>query len=139
MAEGHLPDMNSELVLSTRSGALFGHYAPARLDGWFERVHPDDRQTLRQGMLACVKGSTETACCQMEFRLEVTSGEYRWFLARYEITRDGRVRTSHLLCALRDIEVGRQQSAMLEVSMLRFQLTLETIHDALWDMGELRA
>lgn len=134
MAEGHLPDMDSELVLSTRLRALFGHCAPARLDGWFERVHPDDRQTLRQGMLACVKGGTGTACCQMEFRLEVASGEYRLFVARYGVTRDERGRPAHLLCALRDIEVGRQQSAMLDTSMLRFQLTLETIHDALWDM-----
>ena len=134
MVEGHLPDMNSELVLSTRLRALFGHYAPARLDGWFERVHPDDRQTLRQGMLANVKGGMGAGCYQLEHRLEVASGEYRWFLARYGVTRDERGRPTHLLCALRDIEVGRQQSAMLEASMLRFQLTLETIHDALWDM-----
>jgi PAS domain-containing protein len=104
------------------------------LDGWFERVHPDDRQTLRQGMLANVKGGMGAGCYQLEHRLEVASGEYRWFLARYGVTRDERGRPTHLLCALRDIEVGRQQSAMLEASMLRFQLTLETIHDALWDM-----
>lgn len=134
ITEGYLLDMDVALVLSARLRALFGRNAPTRLGDWFERLHPDDRQTLRQGMLAYVKGGMGAGCYQLEHRLEVAPGEYRWFVARYGVTRDERGRPTHLLCALRDIEAAREQVAMLDTCMLRFQLTLETIHDALWDM-----
>ncbi|PNG07112.1 hypothetical protein CXK94_18090 [Stutzerimonas stutzeri] len=37
-------------------------------------------------------------------------------------------------CWLRDIEASKQLSADLEISRQRFQLTLETINEALWEM-----
>lgn len=134
IAAGQLSDMGVALILSARLQALFGRSAPTRLADWFERLHPDDRQTLRQGILAYVKGDMGAGCYQLEHRLEVAPGEYRWFLTRFRVTRDERGRPTHLLCVLRDIEAAREQVAMLDTCMLRFQLTLETIHDALWDM-----
>ncbi len=134
IADCHQLDMGCEMVLSARLRTMFGANPPARLADWFERLHPEDRQAQRQGILTCAKGGTGTVCCQMEFRLELVPGEYRWFMARYGITRDELGRSTHLLCTLRDVEAAREQVAMLETCMLRFQLTLETIHDALWDM-----
>lgn len=127
-------DMNSELLLSPRLQEMFGPSVPALLGDWFERLHPDDRQIKRQAILAYVRGGCATSCCQMEFRLEVAAGKYHWYEARYGITRDQRARTSHLLCVLRDIEAAKGQAAMLDTSRLRFELVLETIQDALWDM-----
>ncbi len=134
IAEGHLSDMSVELTLSAKLRALFGGNVPTRLDDWLERLHPDERQALRKEMLAYVKGGMGVRCYQLEHRLEVGVGEYRWFLSRYGITRDEYGRPTHLLCALQDIETVREQAVMLDNSMQRFQLTLETIHDALWDM-----
>ena len=131
---GRALNMQSDLDLSSRLQRLLSHDTPIGLGQWLERVHPDDRNSLHQSLNVRVTRQTNVAPCSLEFRMRVASGDYRWFLARSSVGRDERGTPVRMLCTLRDIEVSRQQSAELDMSKLRFQLTLDTIHDALWDM-----
>nr|WP_280090823.1 PAS domain-containing protein [Pseudomonas chengduensis] len=129
VGEGRALDSQSELVLSPRLRGLLGQDTPVCLGQWLERVHPDDRHSLQQSLIA-----RDGAPWPLELRIRAASGDYRWFLARSSVRRGECGSPVRILFTLRDIEIPRQQSAELDMSRLRFQLTLETIHDALWDM-----
>lgn len=127
-------DMEGEIFLSAGLQGLLTHSAPIKLGGWLECLHPDDRQPLQQEIRTCLMGGAAVERYKSEVRLKVTRDEYRWFCARCVVTCDGRGRPAYLLCALQDVEVEKNQAAALSASTLRFQLALETIHDAVWDM-----
>jgi PAS domain-containing protein len=134
VGEGRALDLQNELLLSSRLRRLLGQDTPACLGQWLERVHPNDRHSLLQSLNAWEPRQRDGAPWSLEFRMRVASGDHRWFLARIGVGRDACGRPVRMLCTLRDIEASRQQSAELDMSRLRFQLTLDTIHDALWDM-----
>lgn len=134
IGEGQSLDLQSELILSSRLRGLFGSAVPTRLGQWLEHVHPDDRHPLLQSLKDWLAGCANMTHWSFEHRMRVASGDYRWFLARSGVCRGDCGSPVRLLCALRDMEVSRHQAAELEMSRVRFQLVLETIHDALWDM-----
>jgi PAS domain S-box-containing protein len=47
--------------------------------GWWDYVHPDDRERSRQRWLDCVQSGENY---EVEYRLRGKSGDYRWFRAR---------------------------------------------------------
>lgn len=56
-----------------------------RGDGWFNRVHPDDRQRSERIWRHSIQTGRDFF---NEFRLKTASGDYRWFMARAIPVRD---------------------------------------------------
>jgi len=53
--------------------------------GWWDYVHPDDRERSQQRWLACVQSGENY---EVEYRMRGKDGDYRWFRARAVPIRD---------------------------------------------------
>lgn len=133
LGHGDHLSLRTELVLSDRLQRVFGNGASVCLERWFDCVHPDERERLQRGLLAHAAAHRPDPY-QLECRIRWMTGEYRWFLLRCGARRSERGRSTHMACLLRDIDLGKQLSMELDMSRQRFQLTLDTINEALWEM-----
>src|ERR1043166_9077010 len=69
----------NELYVSPRLNELFGfETGEITSQDWYERVHPDERETYRRALASHFKGSERHLHC--EYRILIKSGEYRWVL-----------------------------------------------------------
>jgi PAS domain S-box-containing protein len=91
--------------------------------GWWEYVHPEDRERSEQHWQECVQSSLNY---ETEYRMRGKGGEYRWFRARAVPIRDdsGRVVKWHGTCS--DIH----DSKLLEQSIRDNAIELEKMVDS---------
>ncbi|WP_299493539.1 EAL domain-containing protein [Acaryochloris sp. IP29b_bin.137] len=87
---------------------------------WLDRIHPDDRDRLRQELSLHLQG--ETAHFQSEFRLRHKNGKYRWFRSRGMALRD----PGH-----QPYRIAGSQTDITEYYLAREQLVYDALHDAL--------
>lgn len=84
-------------------------------DGWIDRVHPDDRETVKTAN--ALGHSTVGAPYVYEARLRHTDGGYRWILVQGQVTEcsaDGRVR--RVMGVQADITERKAINARLQMS-----------------------
>ena len=82
-----------ELYVSERWKAMLGLSSSVtieRVEGWFERVHPDDVTPLTEAFRAHIAGETEHL--EHEHRIRHEDGSYRWFLCSGMAVGSGRRR-----------------------------------------------
>ncbi len=84
-----------ELVVSDDFARMLGdeqaEFRPS-IEGWLERLHPDDRPAVHALFDECVVGKQDVFCTQ--YRIRARGGEWRWVRASGAVLRggdDGRV------------------------------------------------
>ena len=77
---------------------------------WFSRVHPEDRETLRQGLADHFAGRTPHF--ESEHRIRHQSGSFRWVRARGLAVRDGDGRPQRIAGSLSDITSAKVADAL---------------------------
>jgi PAS domain S-box-containing protein len=90
--------------------------------GWWEYVHPDDRERSQQGWLECVESGQNY---EVEYRLRGKGGSYRWFRARAVPIRDLSEKIVKWYGTCSDIH----DSKLLEQSMRDSAIELERMVD----------
>jgi two-component system sensor histidine kinase UhpB len=104
---------------------------------WFDHLHPDDRERVVAAMTEHLDRRTPY---DIEYRMRMKSGEYRWFSGRARALWDSQGRPVRLAGAIRDItERKRMEEALrseqrllrqlLEVHERERQLFAYEIHD----------
>jgi signal transduction histidine kinase len=108
-----------ELWLSERSRTLFELPRGKRLDfaAMLERLHPDDRDALRQAHAAAEAGGGRY---EMEFRLLLPDGTLRWIASQGRVECDAAGRPVRVLGASTDITASKH--AELEMAQLRHEM-----------------
>lgn len=91
----------------------------ANPDEWFRRVHPDDRDKLKEKISVHLKGTTSHL--EIEFQFRHKDGSYRWMLCRGMAVRDGRGQASRIAGSFTDITDQKRQ---------QLQLLHNAFHDA---------
>jgi PAS domain S-box-containing protein len=77
-------------------------------------VHPDDRARQAEAFQRCLDGK---APYDIEYRIRMSSGEYRWFRSRAACERDAAGRAVRISGALQDVTERRQyQQALIEAT-----------------------
>ncbi|MFI7540273.1 PAS domain-containing methyl-accepting chemotaxis protein [Actinoplanes sp. NPDC049599] len=96
---------------------------PNILSSWASRLHPDDAPRTVQAFLAHLNDRTGRIPYNIEYRLQLKNGDYRWFVATGATRRDARGVPLRVAGALRDIdnekrlaETSEQQLAQLSAS-----------------------
>jgi eukaryotic-like serine/threonine-protein kinase len=78
-----------EVYYSPRYKAMLGyedHESPTQSEEWAERLHPDDRERVRDALRAEAEGRESLSW--LEFRMRHKDGSYRWIRSRAYILRD---------------------------------------------------
>ena len=94
-----------DVWFSNRFWTLLGftdpaEFPPPRFDSWSDRLHPEDWQaTLR----AVQRHQTHKEPYDVEYRLRMVSGEYRWFRARGAAQFDANDKPIRIAGSLQDI------------------------------------
>jgi len=99
-------------------------------DGWIGAVHPDDRERVRAAWFAAVESN---GSYEVEYRLLLKDGGYRWFAARGVPVpgADGAVR--EWVGVFNDIHDRRMAEAALRQSEERYRLATLATRDVVWD------
>lgn len=97
---------------------------PDVLDSWASRLHPEDKAYSLEAFQAHLNDRTGKTPFDIEYRLKMKSGEYRWFRARGQTKRDASGAPLRVVGALVDVDLEHQQNAMRETEAAH-QKTLE--------------
>jgi two-component system, sensor histidine kinase and response regulator len=115
--------------------ALLG-YAPdeARLETFehlYSAIHPDDLARGNAAMDAHVE--QQTPVCDVELRIAVKGGGYRWFRLRGVGERDEQGTLIRMAGSIHDIEKQKRVEDELEEARARFDRAVQGTQDGLWE------
>lgn len=97
---------------------------PDVLDSWASRLHPEDRERSLTAFGSHLTDRSRKTPFDVEYRLNIKSGEYRWFRARGQTKRDPDRAPLRVVGALVDINLQHEQQA-LRLAEGEHQRTLE--------------
>ena len=124
-----LDPVSREVVASPRTRALFDMApddAPAPMSDYLDRVHPEDREALRAGVLGALKAGGEMA---RVYRVSGpgNGGETRWVSTRGRLVRlaDGSAR---MIGAMTDITAAKRHEVEREAELARRQMLLTELN-----------
>ena len=84
---------------------------PDVLDSWASRLHPEDRERSLTAFGNHLNDRSGKTPFDVEYRLKIKSGEYRWFRARGQTKRDPDGAPLRVVGALVDINLQHEQQA----------------------------
>lgn len=108
---------------------------PDLLESWSSRLHPEDSERVLNAFAAHLTDRTGRTPYDIEYRLKMKTGEYRWFRARGTTLRDAAgvpLRTAGSLADITDTKIQAQE---MEVLIQRFELVNAASEAGLWDMS----
>ncbi len=113
-----------ELLLSSRWSALLGLEESERFAApseWLDRIHPDDRSSVREKLGAARSG--ENRIFESEHRLVHEDGRYLWVLTRGEVTRGADGAAVRIAGSLSDITTQKLAEERLRHDASHDELT----------------
>ncbi|SOT99035.1 membrane-anchored chemotaxis sensory transducer [Xanthomonas arboricola pv. fragariae] len=108
---------------------------PNVLDSWVACLHPDDKQPTLDAFAAHLADRSGRTPYDVENRLRLKSGEYRWFRAFGTTERDAQGLPLRVAGSLTDITERREREQFLDITLTRFELGSQMLSDGLWDMS----
>jgi PAS domain S-box-containing protein len=134
VAEG-IYDWNIEqnsLFVSPRLMEIFSFEGPALTsEDWYERVHPEDKESYRTALRDCFKQRSLKVECQ--YRIRAADGNYRWVEDHGLTIRNKSGRAIRLVGAISDISRRRQTEQALRDSEQRYALAMQAINEGVYD------
>lgn len=97
---------------------------PDVLDSWASRLHPDDKERSLTAFGNHLNDRSGKTPFDLEYRLKMKTGEYRWFRARGQTRRDAHGAPLRVVGALVDVHLQHEQQA-LRAAEGEHQRTLE--------------
>lgn len=107
---------------------------PNVLESWSSRIHPDDYDQTLHALVSHLEDHTGKTPYSPEYRIQLKTGEYRWFRATGTTTRDENGVPLRIVGALFDIHEETIQRQELEHLMTRYDLINQILVEAPWDM-----
>ncbi|WP_254460094.1 methyl-accepting chemotaxis protein [Xanthomonas sacchari] len=130
---------SNEFWWSSQFRAMLGFSSeldfPNVLDSWASRLHPEDKQATLDAFAAHLADRSGQTPYDVEYRLQLKNGQYRWFRALGTTQRDPQGTPLRVAGALTDITERREREAFLDVVLTRFELGADMLNDGLWDMS----
>ncbi len=114
---------------------------PNRLDSWTSRLHPQEKDWVLKAFTDHLTDHSGRTPYDVEYRLQLKSGEYRWFRATGTTIRDKKGVPLRVAGALYDIHEKKVKERELETIITRFELINKALaadtelNNAHWDMS----
>jgi len=103
------------------------------LDQWSSRLHPDDAERI---FAAVRQHHDNRTTYDVEYRLKVKSGTYRWFQARAKSIWDDNGRATRMAGSIRDITDQKNAERNLRAASARTEAILANIADMIVVINE---
>ncbi|WP_052519683.1 hybrid sensor histidine kinase/response regulator [Archangium violaceum] len=103
-------------------------------EGWYSRIHPEDRDRVVSGIHAAIDGGQES--WTDEYRFRRSDGSYATFLDRGHIGRDASGKAVRMIGSMLDLTERHRAEAALRESKERFEALAENISQFVWMTDE---
>lgn len=90
---------------------------PDVLDSWASRLHPEDKERSLAAFGSHLNDRSGKTPFDIEYRLKMKSGEYRWFRARGQTRRDPHGAPLRVVGALVDVHLQHEQRDLREAQV----------------------
>lgn len=94
---------------------------PNVMSSWSDRLHPDDKQRALDAFAAHLLDYSGRTPFDLDYRLQLKSGEYRWFHASGTTRRDEKGAPLRVAGTIRDIMLERNKDVMVEETTSRME------------------
>ncbi len=108
---------------------------PDTLEAWTSRLHPEDKDMVLSEFGATLADKTNRKKYDVNYRLETRSGEYRWYRAAGNLSRDDRGVPLIFIGIFVDITEQMEQSRLLDVETRRHDAIDNTLSEGSWSMN----
>ena len=96
-----------------------------------QRAHPDDQKVISAAFEQHISDSTPY---EVQYRMQRTSGEWRWFEARGAVEHDDLGRLVSFAGSLTDVHADRLAQEELRLVRARFERAIRGTQDGLWEL-----
>jgi len=112
---------------------------PNVMSSWSDRVHPDDVKRTFAALSAHLNDRTGNTPFNVEYRLKLKSGEYRWFLANGISARDKNGVPTRIAGTIRDITHLKLKQQNVEETTARMEKLAASIAEMVNGITEISA
>ncbi|MDZ5472866.1 PAS domain-containing protein [Bacillus sp. 31A1R] len=107
---------------------------PNVLDSWASKLHPEDQGWALEAFANHLTDHSGRTPYDIEYRLRLKNGEYRWFRATGTTSRDKNGVPLRVVGALFDIHEKKLKEDELQAFIVRYDLINRALVEAPWDM-----
>jgi PAS domain S-box-containing protein len=107
---------------------------PNILSSWSDLLHPDHKQITLSAFTAHLMDFSGKTPYDVEYKLKLHSGEYKWFRAIGKTLRDEKGKPMRVAGSLIDIQATKDLEQIRKDVVERFELTSSASTEGLWDM-----
>ncbi len=129
---------NNEFTWTDEFRAMLGYRNeqdfPNVLDSWASRLHPDDKDWVMQALGDHLLDHSGKTPYDITYRLQLKTGEYRWFRATGTTIRDKQGVPLRIAGALLDVHEQYTKDEELSALVTRYDLINKALVEAPWDM-----
>ncbi|MBO7336780.1 MAG: PAS domain-containing protein, partial [Lachnospiraceae bacterium] len=108
---------------------------PDTLDAWTSKLHPDDKDMVLSEFNATLADKTNRKKYDVNYRLRTRSGEYRWYRAAGNLSRNSRGISTIFIGIFIDITEQMEQSKRLDLELQRHDAIDSTLSEGSWSMN----
>ncbi len=107
---------------------------PDELNAWASRLHPDDSENTLNAFTACISDFSGKTGYDVNYRLKLKDGSYRWFRAAGHTIRDQQGKPKEVLGVFIDIDVKVKQELELDYTLNRYAMIDSVLIEGTWNM-----
>ena len=108
---------------------------PDTLEAWTDKLHPEDKDMVLSEFNATLADKTNRKKYDVNYRLKTKSGEYRWYRAAGNLSRDSKGVPVIFIGIFIDITEQMEQSKKLEIETQRHDAIDGTLSEGSWSMN----
>ncbi len=110
---------------------------PDELNSWSDRLHPEDSERVLKAFGDCISDFTGNTPYDVDYRLRLKDGSYRWFKASGHTIRDAEGRPQEILGVFIDIDDKIRNEQELDYTIGRYELIDAILTEGSWNMRVL--
>ncbi len=107
---------------------------PDELNSWSDRLHPDDAQATLEAFGECISDFSGKTLYDVNYRLQVKDGTYRWFRAAGHTIRDKDGHPLEIIGIFVDINDRVTKEKELDYTVNRYELIDSVLSEGSWNM-----
>ena len=108
---------------------------PNTLEAWTSKLHPEDKDMVLSEFSSTLADKTNTKKYDVNYRLETKSGEYRWYRAAGNLSRNAKGIPEIFIGIFIDITEQMEQTKRLEIETQRHDAIDGTLSEGSWSMN----
>ncbi len=89
---------------------------PNKVESWSDRLHPDDVEGTLASFTKCIKDLSGNTPYDVDYRLKIHDGSYRWYHASGNVVRDKSGHPEEIIGVFVDIDADKKNKEELEQS-----------------------